>query len=297
VAAPDARAQERAMKLRTVFAVPALERSLLHCRPVWIAPIGWLALQAAALWPHGAWVARRAFDGSDDPLGLAAALLLAWLVWRLAPRLRPHPRLAWLAAAGSMTALATVAPLLASPLVGATLASLALAAALAAWLPAGVARLPLAGLAVLALPLVSSLQFYVGYPLRALTAQLSAWGLQAVGIDAARSGASMLVRGQLVIVDAPCSGVQMAWIAYFVACGVAAIERQPDARFARRLPLVGLLVLVGNTLRNAVLVALESRPQGLSAGVHQAIGLVALLVVCVLVVRVMNQGAADARAA
>ena len=283
------------MNPRAVVAAPAGAR-LLRCRPVWVAPIGWLALQCAALWPHGVWVARRAFDGSDDPLGLAAALLLAWLVWRLAPRLRPHPRLPWLAAAALLTALAC-APPLATPLAGALLAALALAAALVAWLPAGVARAPLAGLVVLALPLVSSLQFYVGYPLRVLTAQLSAWGLQAAGIDAARSGASMLVRGQLVIVDAPCSGVQMAWMAYFVACGVFAMTAQRDAQFVRRLPLVGVLVLVGNTLRNAVLVALESRPQGVSAGVHEAIGLVALLAVCALVVRVMTREVADARAA
>jgi len=283
------------MNLRAAFATPA--STVLSCRPVWIAPIGWLALHAAALWPHGVWVAKRAIDGSDDPLGIAAALMLAWLVWRHAPRLRPHPRLSWLVVAASATLLATAASALTTPLVGALLAALALAAALAAWLPAGVARLPLAGLAVLALPLVSSLQFYVGYPLRVLTAQLSAWGLQASGIDAARSGASMLVRGQLVIVDAPCSGVQMAWIAYFVACGVAALTAQRDAAFVRRLPLVGLLVLAGNTLRNAVLVALEARPQGLSAGVHEAIGLAALLAVCALVVRVMKREDADARIA
>ncbi len=275
------------MRLLAVFATPAAAGSVLHCRPVWVTPLGWLALHTAALWPHLVWVARRALDGSDEPLGVAAASMLAWLVWRNAPRLRPHPRLAWIVAAASLTLLATIASSVASPLVGASIAALALAAALAAWLPAGVARLPLAGLALLALPLVSSLQFYVGYPLRALTAQLSAWELQAVGIEASRSGASMLVRGQLVVVDAPCSGVQMAWIAYFVACSVAALTAHRDAAFVRRLPLVGALVLVGNTLRNSVLVALESRPQGLSGGAHEAIGLVALLVVCALVVRVM----------
>jgi exosortase/archaeosortase family protein len=285
------------MNLRAAFAAQAPIGSVLRCRAVWVAPIGWLAWQAAALWPHGVWVARRAIDGSDDPLGIAAALLLAWLVWHNAPRLRPHPHLSWIVVAASMTVLATVASALTTPLIGALLAALALAAALAAWLPGGVARLPFAGLAVLALPLVSSLQFYVGYPLRALTAQLSAWGLQAFGIEAARSGASMLVRGQLVVVDAPCSGVQMAWTAYFVACGVAALTGQRDAAFLRRLPLVGLLVLVGNTVRNGVLVALESRPQGLSAGAHEAIGLVALLAVCTLVVRVMKREDVDAHVA
>ncbi len=277
------------MRLRTAFAVSAPTGSVLHCRPVRVTALGWLALQTAALWPHGLWAARRAIDGSDEPLGIAAASMLVWLLVRAAAQLRPYPRLAWIVVAATLTVLATIASSVASPLVGASVAALAFAAALAAWLPAGVARLPLTGLVLLSLPLVSSLQFYAGYPLRALTAQLSAWGLQAVGIEASRSGASMLVRGQLVIVDAPCSGVQMAWIAYFIACGVAALSVQRDAAFLRRLPLVGALVLVGNTLRNSVLVALEARPQGLSAGAHEAIGLVALLVVCALVVRVMHR--------
>jgi exosortase/archaeosortase family protein len=107
----------------------------------------------------------------------------------------------------------------------------------------------------------------------------------------------MLVRGQLVIVDAPCSGVQMAWMAYFVACGVAAMTGLRDGHFVRRLPLIGLLVLVGNTVRNSVLVALESRPARLSAGAHEAIGLVALLAVCALVVRLINQERSHAHAA
>src|SRR5439155_398904 len=104
----------------------------------------------------------------------------------------------------------------------ALLAALALATGLRAFMPAGRASLPLAGLAVLALPLVSSLQFYAGYPLRVLTAQLSTWGLQLAGVAAARSGSAMTVEGRLIVVDAPCSGVQMVWMAYFCACAVAA---------------------------------------------------------------------------
>src|SRR5207249_4215085 len=137
------------------------------------------------------------------PLGIAAAIVLTWLMWRWAPRLRPHPRLVWLATAASLTMLATAASAFGPPLIGALLAALAIAASLAAWLPAGVAR----------------------------------------------------------------------------------------------LPLVGLLVLAGNTVRNAVLVALEARPQVLSAGMHEAIGLIALLAVCVPIVRLMHGEAANANVA
>jgi len=260
----------------------------LPCRPVHIAAWGWLALHAAALWPHGLWAARRLADGSDDPLGLAAlAALLLWLA-RAAPTLRVQPRLGWLAVAATLTAAATAAWLLAPPLPAAMLAALALAAHIVAWLPPGVARAPLAGLALLALPLVASLQFYVGYPLRVFTAAFSAWLLQAAGLAAERSGAAMTVDGQLVIVDAPCSGVQLAWLAYFAACTVAAFVGLRDAAFLRRLPLIGLLVLTGNVVRNSLLVGLEARPQGLASAWHEAIGIAMLVLVIGLTVRLMN---------
>jgi exosortase/archaeosortase family protein len=261
------------------FTLPAGPR-VLACRPVWVGPLGWLALQAAALWPHGLWAARRLADGSDDPLGLAAAALLVLLLVRQADRLRPQPRLAWLAAAALAVLAANLSLAWWPPLAAAMLAALSLGLALAAWLPDGTPRSPYAGLVLLALPLIASLQFYAGFPLRVLTAEASAWLLRAGGIEAARSGVSMLVHGRLVVVDAPCSGVQLAWLGYFSACAAAAWLGVGDRAFWRRLPLVGVIVLGANVLRNSVLVALEARPQGLDAGLHEAIGLAALVPAC-----------------
>ena len=260
----------------------------LPCAPVRVSATGWLALHAAAFWPQGLWVGQRVADGSDDPLGLAAAAVLLLWLWRAKHTLRMAPQLAWLGAAALLTLASTAALFVAPPLVAATLAALALAAHLAAWLPLRAPRLALSVLALLALPLVASLQFYVGYPLRVFTAQFSAWLLQAVGVAAERSGVAMTVAGRLVIVDAPCSGVQMAWLAYFAACTVAAFTPLRDANLVRRLPLVGLLVLSGNVLRNTVLVALEARPQGLATAWHEAVGIVALVLVVGLTVRLLR---------
>lgn len=261
----------------------------IACRPAYLSPLGWIALQALALWPHGAWLVRRAADGSDDPLGLAALAVLALLVVGRAPRLRIAPNTGWLAAAGALTLVANTALFAMPPLLAGLLAALALAAGLVAWGPADAPRLPTAGLLVLALPLIASLQYYGGYPLRVLTAQLSAWALQAAGVAATPSGATMLVNGQLVIVDAPCSGVQMVWLAYFSACTVAATTALRDAAFVRRLPLVGLVVLAGNVVRNTLLVALEARPQGLGAAWHEAIGLGALAAVVAAVIVIVGR--------
>ncbi len=259
-----------------------------------MSPLAWLALQAAALWPHWRWAAARVADGSDDPLGLAALATLAVVVWRLEPQLRASPKPAWLIAAMGATLAATLASFHLPPLVGALLAALAMAAGLRSFMPSGHAVLPMAGLAVLALPVVSSLQFYAGYPLRLVTAQLSTWLLQGVGMAAERSGNSMTVQGRLIIVDAPCSGVQMVWMAYFCACAVAAFSGLRDRQLLARLPWVGLLVLAGNVLRNSVLVALEAQHEQVSEAVHQGVGLVVLVMVCAAVVAVVR-GGADAR--
>ncbi len=262
----------------------------IACRPTYLAPAGWLALQAAALWPHGAWMLARVRDGSDHPLGLAALAALLMLLAARAHTLRIAPHTGWLAAGVVLTLAANAALWIAPPLACALLAALALAAALMAWLPGEGPRAPLAGLVLLALPWIASLQYYGGYPLRVITAQASAWLLQLAGLDAERSGAAMTVGGQLVIVDAPCSGVQMAWMAWFCACAVAALVELRDGDFLRRMPWIGALVLLGNVLRNTVLVALESRPQGLAAALHEGIGLAALALVCAAVVGVMARG-------
>jgi exosortase/archaeosortase family protein len=259
-----------------------------------IPPWAWLALQAAALWAHWHWVARRVVAGSDDPLGVAAFVVLVALVVRLAPSLRHEPRLAWLAAALGLSVAATAAVFAAPPLAAALLAALALVAGLRAFMPAGRSIVPYAGLAVLSLPLVASLQFYAGYPLRVLTAQCSTWLLQAAGVAAERSGSAMEVQGRLVIVDAPCSGVQMVWMAYFCACALAAWHALPQRRFLRRLPAVGALVLAGNVLRNTVLVALEAQGPVAPAW-HEGIGLVVLAAVCAGVAGLMRD-APDAHA-
>jgi exosortase/archaeosortase family protein len=247
---------------------------------------GWLTLQAAALTPTWLWMAARLRDGSDDPLGLLALAALAALVWRHRHDLRASPRLGWLALAAVGTVAATLLRGPLPPLAAGLLAVLALACGLMAFLPRRVAGWPVAGLAVLALPLLSSLQFYAGFPLRVLTAEASRW-LLAPAFEVTREGSTLLVDGRLVIVDAPCSGVQMVWLGYFTACAVALWAGRSDRAFLARLPAVGLLVLAGNVLRNSVLVAFEGAGRPLAPWAHDAFGLLVLAAVCAGIARAM----------
>ncbi len=250
--------------------------------PEWI----WLALLAAALWPTWLWMGQRMLDRSDDPLGLLALSALGLLAWQQRRRLRPAPRLGWLAGALAGALTVTLSLGLLPSLVTALLALSALAAGLCAFLPGSVASAPVIGLAVLSLPLLASLQFYAGYPLRVLTAEASRWPLM-LGHAVERSGASLLVDGRLVIVDAPCSGVQMAWFGYFSACAVTLYLQRGNRAFLTRLPAVSALVLAGNVLRNTVLVAAEASGRQVPGWVHEAVGLGVLAAVCAAIAWLM----------
>jgi exosortase/archaeosortase family protein len=253
------------------------------------APAGvWLALLAAALWPTAVWMGQRMADGSDEPLGLLALAAMCVLLWRSRTRLRAAPRLGWLALALTGAALSTAALTVVPPLVSSLIGLLALAAGLAAFLPSAIATAPVFGLSLLSLPLLASLQFYAGYPLRVITAEASRW-LLAPGFIVERSGASLRIDGRLVIVDAPCSGVQMLWLGYFTACVVALYCARRDASFLARLPAVSVLVLAGNVVRNTLLVTFEASDMPLAGWAHDTVGLLVLAVVCAAIARVMNE--------
>lgn len=252
--------------------------------PRWLkqpSPLFLYALALAALAPVGAWTLARWRDGSDDPLGvLALVALFAW-AWRERAALDGRPRAGWLWGAVAGVALAAfLQPR--SPLLGGVAGVLGLASLVLATRQRGQPLLAATGLAVLALPLLSSLQFFAGYPLRVLTAEASRLLLAAAGVAAEREGTALAIGGRLVMVDAPCSGVHMAWMAYFSACLVAAWMRLPDRRLMLRWPVVGLTVLVGNVLRNTVLVASEAQGP-LATWQHEAIGGLTYALVCAAV--------------
>ncbi len=240
----------------------------------------WLAAVLIALWPVWSWSVSRFLDGSDEPWGVAAIAALGALLWRERESFAEEPRAIWLLAAASSTCAAIVTATWVPPLMRGVLASLAVTAALMAVRRDRYPMLPYLILALLSLPVLSSLQFYLGYPLRVITAEASAVLLSAAGYAAVRSGSALTVNGALVIVDAPCSGIHMAWAAYFTACVVGAWLRIVSLAFLLRLSRVSAIVIGMNVLRNTVLVALESRPAGLGDFWHEFTGVIAFTMVC-----------------
>ena len=255
----------------------------------------WMLLPAVALMPVWTWCAARLRDGSDDPLGIVALAALAILIVRDRTRFSQRARVGWIVTAALLVAFAVIGGGALPALVRAVVAVFAVCAVLMAVRSPVQPMLAIAGLALLALPLLSSLQFFIGFPLRAITAEASRWLLAVFGNDVVRDGTTLVIGGRLVMVDAPCSGIQMGWVAYFTACVAAAWLHIPDRSFLRRVPAVGIAVLVGNVLRNTLLVAKEAGLVQWPDWTHDAIGIAAFASVAIFVLWQMRAAARAVR--
>jgi exosortase/archaeosortase family protein len=241
-----------------------------------------MVLHALAFWPVWRWYVARLGDGGDERWALAALAAAAFVSWP-ARGFRLDARDPLLALAAALTFVYALAAPFAPPLVRAVFAMGALAATWTAVAGARERFPVVAALLVLSVPVIESLQFYAGYPLRLITASGATGLLNLAGVEVARVGTNMSLGEHLVLVDAPCSGVRMLWTAALLVCVLAA--QRARVGFAR-LALAGLLavplVLAANSLRAALLFVLETRAEPPPAYWHAAVGVVSFAFVAVL---------------
>ncbi len=247
-------------------------------------PLPALGLLLLALWPHGAWMARRLTDGSDEPWGVLAIVTVLAMVSRDARRL-VMPRSAVLMASALLALASTVVLAWLPPLVAAGMGLLALALFLAGALPqrAGAA---LTTLVLLALPIIASLQFYLGYPLRVATAQAAAPLLALFGIAAQPAGAALVWRDITVLIDAPCAGIGMLWVGSFTAALLSYLADAPARRTALNALAAAAIVFAANVLRNVLLFFPEAGLLPAPAWAHAAVGLAAFAAAVAAIVRI-----------
>jgi exosortase/archaeosortase family protein len=252
-------------------------------RPVAVL-LGGLVL---ALWPHWIYMARRLVDGSDEPWGILALATVLVLVARDRAELSVPTRSA-LVASAALGVLAAAASLAMPDLAAAAIAMLALALFLVHALP-GRPATPLVALLLLALPVIASLQFYLGFPLRAFTAHAATLVLALAGVDASAAGAAIVHRGTTVLVDAPCAGIGMLWIGSYTAALLSYLARADGGRTAINTVAAALLVLAANVARNAALFFPEAGLVQWPAWSHEAIGLAALALAVVPIVLITSR--------
>ena len=236
-----------------------------------------LGLELLAFWNVWQWYVLRLTSGSEEEWwGLLAIATGIYFLWR-DRRISTITNL-MIPAGLILTYTATFHFL--PPILRAGIAVITLAVTLNILLQGKLLNPANIGLFLLSLPVIPSLQFYLGYPLRVVVGAVTAPLLQLSGIAVQREGTCLVWNATTISIDAPCSGIKMLWAGYFLAFVLAEFFR---LNFVRTLilTLATLLVLIiGNIFRATALFYLEARiislPDFLNPyNVHAYIGIVA----------------------
>lgn len=227
-----------------------------------------LAALLIAGWPVMRWYVARMGDGSDEPWGIvalvAALLFLPREGWRDTVTARRQLTLCVLATLYFCALFFGLPALVRALIFVSAIATLVARRGFAtAWW----------ALLVLSLPLVATLQFYLGYPLRLATTELSAGLLTLGGLTVRASGTTLLWAGERVVVDAPCSGIHMLWTGLLIAALLACWQRLDWRNTLRLLHRASLIVFVANILRATMLFCLETGLWPTAPWAHESVGL------------------------
>lgn len=239
-----------------------------------------LGVQLLAGWQVWGWYGRRIQDGSDEPWGLLALLALG-LVLPWGARHELLERDVWGLAAVNV-AVAVGHPWL-PPLIRAAVCLLCVTAIVSRMTEGRAFHLGTWLLALLALPVLSSVQFYLGYPLRLAAAALAVPMLQGMGLPAVREGASLAIGSDVILVDAPCSGARMLWVGLFLVVTLACLLRLGAWR-TLWVCLLGVgVILFGNALRVSALTLVERGRIPGPSWLHEGVGVASFIPVCLLI--------------
>jgi exosortase/archaeosortase family protein len=219
----------------------------------------------AAAWPVWRWYVLRMTDGSDEPWGVLA--LVALMTLRLRDGWPPlHERdFVW-------PTVIMVVYIVSFPFAHPLIRAVLIAAALGILVLRSRGSAGLWGLLALSLPLVATLQFYVGYPLRLLAASASTSMLQGLGFRVVQDGTLLRWSGESILVDAPCSGIQMLWFGTFLAFLLAAWQRLSAGRTVVCSAAAVMLIIGANVIRATALFLKEAGIIPLPEWTHAAIG-------------------------
>jgi exosortase/archaeosortase family protein len=144
------------------------------------------------------------------------------------------------------------------------------------------------GLVALALPVLPSLQFALGYPLRIVSAALTVALLQAQGLSVGRQGTFLVWQGDLLQFDAPCSGVNMLWAGFLLTLMACVLFRFDLGRVLAAIAISTVFAVCANVLRASSLFYLEvGIVTHAPSWWHEAIGIAAFVLAVAATLRAL----------
>jgi exosortase/archaeosortase family protein len=215
-------------------------------------------LVVAATWDAWRWYVGRVWAAPEEAAALAFTLVFLGVLGAARMVLPRPPHLPPLALLALMLMVYAAGHFMLPPIVRAALAiTMTL---FCCHLAAFGERPPVAfwGLVALALPVLPSLQFTFGYPMRVVSAAFTVALLQAHGLVVERQGTFLLWRDEMIQFDAPCSGINMLWAGLLLTLMGCTLFRLGAPKVLLALLVSGSLAIACNVLRAVSLFYLEA---------------------------------------
>jgi exosortase/archaeosortase family protein len=248
-----------------------------------------VVLQLLAFWPVWRWYGVRVTAGPADEmwglLALATAMLL--LLWR--KKEAADEKEANLLLPVLLLLLYALTYNFFPPLLRAAVAVTALGCTLGSLRFGKPFHAGTLGLLYLSLPLIPSLQFYGGYPLRVFVASLAAPLLRLGGFAVIREGTCLNWDGQLSWIDAPCSGIRMLWVGLYLVFTLACVYELRFVKTLLAMTIAVFAIIFGNVFRSVALFYLESGVIVNRPWAHDFTGVAAFTVVALCIVAAVRQ--------
>ncbi len=240
--------------------------------------------QLLCFWPVWSWYIQRIADGSDEPWGVLALSTVAVLLL-MRGRFGASTGSAVLISSGIVCVYVLGYNFL-PPLARGMIAMVALALTLSSMCYGKLLQPGVLGLLILSLPVIASIQFYGGFPVRFITAAVAAQILGVVGYEVQAQGTLLHWMGEIIVVDAPCAGIKMLWAGLYLNFTLAMLRNFGVAACWVSTSFTLTSVFIGNVLRATLLFFTESGIIKAPPVAHQAIGLLSFLLVTVAVLSI-----------
>jgi exosortase/archaeosortase family protein len=245
-----------------------------------------ILLQLAAFWSVGRWYFLRLSTSNDETWGILALLAIAALTLKNRQENFNVSNLGFITA--SILFYAVSFPFL-PPLLRAVIGVTSLTFTISVWFFGKKFHFGIWSLFLLCLPSIASMQFFLGFPLRILVGEATAFLLKLNGLVVFREGVCLHFGEQLIWIDAPCSGIKMLWTGFFLTSLLVTIYSFNFKKVVFAFASAFGIILLGNIFRAVGLFYLEAEIVKMPAFAHEAIGVSAFILTCIgIVAAILN---------
>lgn len=248
---------------------------------IWI-----LFLQIIAFWSVWRWYFLRLSTSNDEFYGVLSLLAVIGVCFL---NKNAQPKLNSLYFSTALIVIYAVTYAFLPPLLRAVIAVTSLTFFLSGWRFGKIFHFGIWSLFLLSLPIVASLQFYLGFPLRVIVGEATVFLLKLNGLSIFREGVCLHFGEKLIWIDAPCSGIKMLWAGFFLTALLITIYKFNLAKSVIAFVVAFVVILIGNIFRATSLFYLEAEIVKLPGFAHEGIGVICFILTCVGIVAVLQK--------